>query len=108
MIDTIIIVGSIASAVMALIAFVSLMVKPIREWILGEKKEKEALREAMKCLIRSHITSIYYKHISQCEIHQYEFENLTHLYEEYKVLGGNSFIDKIYNEVVEDWQIIKD
>ena len=108
MLDTIIIIGSIASAVMSFIAFVALLVKPVRERILGEKAEKEASREAMKCLIRSHIVSIYYKHLRQCEIHQYEYENLTLLYEQYKALGGNSFVDKIYGDVVEDWNIIKD
>ena len=38
-------------------------------------------------------------------IHQYAFENFVKLYEAYKALKGNSFIDKIYEEIKE-WTII--
>lgn len=99
-------IGAIASAIMATVALLSLLIKPIREKLLGERVEKEATKEALKCLIRSHIVSIYYKHLNQCELHQYEYENLSLLYKQYKALGGNSFIDKIYDEITENWTII--
>lgn len=99
-------IGAIASAIMATIALLSLLIKPVREKLLGEKAEKEASKEAMKCLVRSHIVSIYYKRLKQGEIYQYEYENLSLLYKQYKALGGNSFIDKIYDEITENWTII--
>ena len=102
MISKILAIGSIASAALAIVAFASLIIKPIRKRLLGPKAESEAL----KCLIRSHMTNIYYRHAATCEIRQYEFENFSLLYKEYKVLGGNSFVDKIYEEVVEHWTII--
>lgn len=58
-----------------------------------------------KCLLRSDMLQIYYHHREERKIHQYEYENFVLLYEAYKALKGNSFIDKIYKEV-QTWEII--
>ena len=58
-----------------------------------------------KCQLRSDMLQIYYRHYDTKTIRQYEYENFIMLYEAYKALGGNSFIDKIYNEV-KTWEII--
>lgn len=52
-----------------------------------------------KCQLRSEMLRIYYHNIKTGEIRQYEYENFIMLYEAYKALKGNSFIDKIYDEV---------
>lgn len=52
-----------------------------------------------KCLLRSEMLRIYYRHRDTGEIRQYEYENFVYLYEAYKKLKGNSFIDKVYAEV---------
>lgn len=54
-----------------------------------------------KCQLRSEMLRIYYHNIKTGEIRQYEYENFVMLYEAYKALKGNSFIDKIYAEVKE-------
>lgn len=46
-----------------------------------------------------------YKHKDREKIRQYELENFVFLYKAYKALKGNSFIDKIYNEVM-TWEVI--
>lgn len=48
---------------------------------------------------------IYYRHKDSEKIRQYELENFVFLYKAYKALKGNSFIDKIYNEVM-SWEVI--
>ena len=48
---------------------------------------------------------IYYDNHEAQTIRQYAFENFVFLYEAYKALKGNSFIDKIYDEV-KSWEII--
>jgi hypothetical protein len=58
-----------------------------------------------KCQLRSEMLRIYYRHTETKEIRQYEYENFVMLYEAYKALKGNSFIDKIYNEV-KTWEIV--
>lgn len=58
-----------------------------------------------KCQLRSEMLRIYYHHRQSQVIRQYEYENFVMLYEAYKALKGNSFIDKIYKEV-QTWEII--
>lgn len=58
----------------------------------------------LKCLLRSEMLRIYYNHKESEKIRQYELENFVFLYKAYKALKGNSFIDKIYKEVME-WEV---
>ena len=58
-----------------------------------------------KCQLRSEMLRIYYHHYTVGKIRQYEYENFVALYEAYKALGGNSFIDKIYEEI-KHWEIV--
>lgn len=58
-----------------------------------------------RCQLRSEMLRIYYQNRERAEIHQYEYENFVMLYEAYKALKGNSFIDKIYKEI-QSWEII--
>lgn len=58
-----------------------------------------------KCQLRSEMLRIYYHHRESGVIRQYEYENFVFLYEAYKALKGNSFIDKIYSEV-KTWEIV--
>lgn len=57
-----------------------------------------------KCQLRSEMLRIYYHNHEKGTIRQYEYENFVMLYEAYKALRGNSFIDKIYREV-QSWEI---
>lgn len=65
----------------------------------------QKIKNGMKCQLRSEMLQIYYRNREGRIIHQYEYENFVFLYEAYKALKGNSFIDKIYEEV-HDWEII--
>lgn len=58
-----------------------------------------------KCQLRSEMLRIYYHNRESRTIRQYEYENFVLLYEAYKALKGNSFIDKIYEEV-RSWEIV--
>lgn len=92
----------------------SLMVmicKPFRNWVLNRKEsskkeseEKEAGKETDRCILRNMIADIYYRNRDKQIIEQYEYENLEHLYAQYKKLGGNSFVDKIWNDI-QTWRI---
>ena len=63
------------------------------------------LINGMKCLLRSEMMKTYYHNKESEKIRQYELENFVHLYKAYKALKGNSFIDKI-NEEVMSWEVI--
>ena len=63
------------------------------------------LVNAQKCQLRSEMLRIYYHNKDRKAIRQYEFENFIHLYKAYKALLGNSFIEKIYKEVI-TWDVV--
>lgn len=67
--------------------------------------ENRKATNGTKCLLRSEMLRIYYHNKDSEKIRQYELENFVFLYEAYKKLKGNSFIDKIYKEVM-SWEVI--
>lgn len=98
--DQLKIIAEIASCISGIITLAILLIKPLRERIFNLKRSKEG----EKCLLRSEMLRTYYKHNKAKQIRQYEFENFIKLYEAYKSLGGNSFIDEI-NEEIRNWKV---
>ena len=89
------------AAIAALIGEIGVMLGVVTPLIVSVRK----ISNGTRCQLRSEMLRIYYNHREKCIIRQYEFENFMMLYEAYKALKGNSFIDKIYREVLE-WQVI--
>ena len=85
----------------AVITCAALLCKPVREWLMGT----EVLKEGQRCLLRSEIVRLYYRHQEDHKLREYEFRNLEQCYGAYKILGGNSFVDHIYGEM-QEWNII--
>lgn len=90
-----------AKDICSLVTCAALLIRPIREWLLGT----DALREGQRCLLRSEIVRIYYRHQGDKQLREYEFKNMQQCYEAYKALKGNSFIDRIHAEM-QEWDII--
>ena len=90
-----------ASYITTIAAAVVLLVRPFRERVLGMKK----VHDGQRCLLRSDMLRTYYRHRDSEEIRQYEYENFLLEYEAYKALHGNSFIEKIHDEV-QTWKIL--
>lgn len=84
-----------------LITEVGVLVGVIAPVILSIKR----ISNGTKCQLRSEMLRIYYHNRERQIIRQYEYENFVLLYEAYKALKGNSFIDKIYDEV-KSWEIV--
>ncbi len=61
--------------------------------------------EGQRCQLRKDMLQIYYHNLERKTIRQYEYENFVALYNAYKALKGNSFIDKIYAEV-KTWKVV--
>lgn len=68
-------------------------------------KTLKKISDGQKCQLRNDMLHIYYKNREAKALHQYEYENFIILYEAYKELKGNSFIDKIYDEV-KTWKVV--
>ena len=63
------------------------------------------IADGTRCQLRSEMLRIYYHNREREKVRQYELENFIMLYEAYKALRGNSFIDKIYGEVL-TWEVV--
>lgn len=87
--------------VVALIGEIGVLLGVITPIIINIHK----ISNGTKCQLRSEMLRIYYQHRESNVIRQYEYENFVMLYEAYKALKGNSFIDKIYSEV-KTWEIV--
>lgn len=59
------------------------------------------IREGVKSLLRKQMLETYYKCLPTREIRQYRYETFMLSYQAYKALGGNSFIDRIKEEIDE-------
>ena len=93
-------ITQIATMITGVAAVLALLIKPIRLRLFGIAD----IRDGQKCLLRSDMLRMYYRHCESRTIRQYEFENFEYEYKAYKALGGNSFIDKIHAEV-KTWKI---
>ena len=60
--------------------------------------------QGIKCLLRSEMLRTHKENKAQKKISQYELENFIALYKAYKALKGNSFIEKVYKEVM-SWEV---
>ena len=63
------------------------------------KKRDISQEEALKCLLRSNITSKYYVYNELKEIPLYEKENINYMYEQYKAMNGNSYVGGLVEEI---------
>lgn len=99
--EALLLLAELAGAITGIAACACLLVKPVRNRVLGLND----VREGQRCLLRSEIMHTYYKYREQKTIRQYEYENVVLIYKAYKALGGNTFVDHIYNEINE-WEVV--
>ncbi len=67
-------------------------------------KEQAKIREGQKCQLRTDMLSTYHRNKDARKLRQYEAENFVLMYQAYKAMGGNSFIDEIYEHVTK-WDV---
>lgn len=76
--------------------------------LLAFWKKLKKISEGQQCQLRSDITDIYYKHCDETgpALREYERKNLDALVEAYKALGGNNYIDDLYDQM-RHWKVKK-
>ncbi len=67
-------------------------------------REQAKIREGQKCQLRTDMLRTYHKNKDARTLRQYEAENFVMMYQAYKAMGGNSFIDEIYEHVTK-WDV---
>lgn len=96
-------IGNIASIISSVLVIISFILS-IRK--LGGKLKN--IVNGQQCQLRSDITAIYYRHsdVDEPTLREYERKNLDDLYDAYKALGGNHYVDDIY-KTMRDWRVTK-
>ncbi|MBQ7386495.1 MAG: hypothetical protein IJW04_08360 [Ruminococcus sp.] len=87
--------------IIALLSESAMLLAVLIPIVIDNRKSSNGTR----CLLRSEMLRIYYHNKDSEKIRQYELENFVFLYEAYKKLKGNSFMDKICKEVM-SWEVI--
>lgn len=67
----------------------------------------KAEKNGVLCLLRSNIRKVYYAHCDEPQptIREYERQDLDDLYAGYHTLGGNHFVDDLY-EKMRHWKVV--
>ena len=79
----------------------ALLIRPVRERLMGT----EAIREGQRCLLRSELVRLYYRHQDEKQLREFEYKLMDQCFKAYKALKGNSFIDHICREMYK-WEIV--
>lgn len=105
-------VALFASTAVSVASLAVIFIKPLRQRVFShsQRKKEETERERQRictdqCLLRSIMLDVYYRNAETKTLHQYEFENFSYLYHQYQCLGGNSFVNRIWEEI-QDWTIL--
>ena len=90
----------ILKAVLTIVSFsitgtLGFMIARLKDYKKRDKNQEEAL----KCLLRSNITSKYYVYTELKEIPLYEKENIDYMFEQYDKMGGNSYVEGLVKEI---------
>ena len=90
----------ILKAVLTIVSFsitgvLGFMIARLKDYKKRDKNQEEAL----KCLLRSNITSKYYVYTELKEIPLYEKENIDYMIEQYDKMGGNSYVEGLVKEI---------
>ena len=81
---------------------ISYLMGKLKGYKARDVKQEEALSRqeaALLCLLRSNITSKYYVYKELGEIPLYEKENIDYMAEQYKSMGGNSYVGGLVKEI---------
>ena len=89
------------TTIAAIIGEIGVLIGTLAPVVVHMKK----LAAGARCQLRSEMLRIYYHNREAGIIRQFEYENFVMLYEAYKALKGNSFIDKIYKEL-QSWEVV--
>lgn len=90
----------ILKAILTIVSFsitgtLGFMIARLKNYKNRDKNQEEAL----KCLLRSNITSKYYVYTELKEIPLYEKENIDYMFEQYDKMGGNSYVEGLVKEI---------
>lgn len=88
----------VGMATTGLIGYLGGKVKQNKELEKKRKEEHDMFKGALICLLRSNITSQCYVYKKLGSVPPYEKENVNYMRQQYKSMGGNSYVDTLVEE----------
>lgn len=80
---------------------VSFVIVYLLKKIFSLYKRQVAIEQGVQALLRNELIRRYREYESKGEITILDKENIEHMFNEYKNLGGNGTVAKMYNELLE-------
>lgn len=80
--------------------------KCIKENYITIEEQLIKLRHSNQDCLRIEMNRIYYKYLPYEKITKYDKEAFNRMYEDYKDIGGNSYIDTIHEEI-KKWKVVE-
>ena len=80
-------------------------IKEIKAAINELRENDKNTNESNRALLRNAITRIYYDNAESKSLSHYDKENLLMLYEAYKTLKGNSYVETIVEDEMKFWSV---
>ena len=105
-ITEIIAIGAEIMTLVGVVVPVFKMIKTVYKMVKAQADKIELINDGIRCQLRTEMMNTYYDNKANEEIREYELENFIKCYNAYKALGGNSFIDRIKDEVLE-WEVTR-
>jgi len=80
--------------------------KEYHKKLKAKEKNENVQNEALKAILKSQLTNIYFVYSELKQIPDYAYQNFLDMLKVYESLGGNGFIHSIAKKM-EDWEITK-
>lgn len=84
-----------------MIAIIGFGFKSLKKKQDEQDKKNKAIEKGVQALLRNELIRRYREYESKGEITILDKENIEHMFEEYKNLGGNGTVAKMYSELLE-------
>lgn len=85
----------------AISSFLTAMVLNLRKKFIAQQCRERATEQGVKALLRNEIIKTYNHYMDKQYMPIHERDNLAHLYDQYKNLGGNGTIPALIDELLE-------
>lgn len=97
---------SITFVVSSILGYCVSVIRNYKNELKREKENEKIQNLALKSLLKSNLTNIYFVYSELKEIPDYAYENFLDMLEVYEGLGGNGFIHTLA-EKMKTWKITK-
>ena len=91
------------------IAVMNLIIKRLKKRLSEQERKNTAVEKGVQALLRNELIRRYREYEEKGEVSIIDMENIEHMYTEYRNLGGNGTVEKMYNDILKlETKIIKE